>query len=46
MRKLFLILTAIVLVLIGIGIAFLWNAEIPAPRKTHEIQLPNDRLTR
>lgn len=46
MRKLFLILTAIALVLIGVGLAFLWSADIPAPRKTHEIQLPNDRLTR
>ena len=46
MRKLFLILSGLVVLLIAIGVAFLWSAEIPAPRKTNEIVLPNDRLTR
>lgn len=46
MRKLFLIVSVLVLLLVGIGVALLWSADIPAPRKTLEIPLPNDRLTR
>lgn len=46
MRKLALILAAIIVVVILAGLALLGMVDIPPPTKTIELNLPNDRLSR
>jgi hypothetical protein len=41
-----LIILGLALIVVGAGVAFLSTADIPAPRKTNEIPLSNDRLKR
>jgi hypothetical protein len=46
MRKLALILAAIVVVVLLAGLALLGTLDIAPPTKTIEMNLPNDRLSR
>jgi len=46
MRKLALILAAIIVVVILAGLALMGMVDIPPPTKTIELNLPNDRLSR
>jgi hypothetical protein len=46
MRRIALILAAIVVVVILGGLALLGMIDIPPPTKTIEMNLPNDRLSR
>lgn len=46
MRRIVLILVAIVFVVVLGGLALLGMIDIPPPTKTIEMTLPNDRLSR
>ena len=46
MRKIALILAAIMVVVLLAGLALLGTIDIPPPTKTIEMNLPNDRLSR
>ena len=46
MRKIALILAAVLVVVILAGLALLGTIDIPPPTKTIEMNLPNDRLSR
>lgn len=46
MRRIVLILAAIVFVVVLGGLALLGMIDIPPPTKTIEMTLPNDRLSR
>jgi hypothetical protein len=46
MRKIALILAAVMVVILLAGLALLGMIDIPPPTKTIEMNLPNDRLSR
>lgn len=46
MAKVYMILAAVILIALIGGFGYLAAFDIPAPRKTFEIVIPNDRLPR